>query len=80
VILDLIEDLLHRENLGVDLLGLKSAGSPVPRTAASVGDCDDLNFSCCNSVNYAVRKPPKEKFPRIMQMLRPTLRTGVDWI
>jgi hypothetical protein len=62
----------------MDLLGLKSAGSPVPRTAASVGDCDDLNFSCCSSVNYAVRKPPKEKFPRIMQMHRPTLRTGVD--
>jgi hypothetical protein len=32
----------------MDLLGLESAGSPVPRTAASVGDCDDLNFSCCS--------------------------------
>jgi hypothetical protein len=46
----------------MDLFALKSAGSPIPGTAASVGDCDDLEVSFCDPINYAVRKSPEENF------------------
>jgi hypothetical protein len=62
------------------LLGLKSAASPVPGTAASVGDGDDLKFSFCDSVNYAVRKPPEEKLLRPVQVHRPSLWSAFDFI
>jgi hypothetical protein len=64
----------------MDLLNLQSAVSPVSGTAASVGDCDDLEISFCDSVNYAVRKSPKKKFSRTVQVHRPSLGTVLDFI
>ena len=55
--------------LVMDLFVLKPPRPPVPRTAASVGDGDDLKFSFCDSVNYAVRKPSEEKLPPTRQEL-----------
>jgi hypothetical protein len=59
----------------MDLVGLKSATSPVSGTAASVGDGDNLKSSFSNSVNDAVRKPPEEEFPRTVQVHPPSLWT-----
>ena len=64
----------------MDLLALKSAAAPIPGTAASVGDCDDLEFSFCDPINYAVRKSPEEKLPRAVQVHGPSLRTVFDFI
>ena len=62
------------------LLALKPAGSPIPGTAASVGDCDDLEVSFCDPVNYAVRKSPEEKLPRAVQVNGPSLGTFFDFV
>ena len=63
----------------MDLFVLKPPRPPVPRTAASVGDGDDLKFSFCDSVNYAVRKPSEEKLPRTVQVHWPSLGTAFDF-
>jgi hypothetical protein len=64
----------------MDLLDLKSADSPVSGTAASVGDCDDLEVCFCDPVNYAVRKSPEDKLPRAVQVHGPSLGTSFDLI
>jgi hypothetical protein len=66
--------------VGMDLFALKSAGSPIPGTAASVGDCDDLEVSFCDPINYAVRKSPEEELPRAVQVHGPSLGTFFDFI
>lgn len=62
------------------VLALKAAGFPISGTAASVGDCDDLEVSFCDPVNYAVRKSPEEKLPRAVQVHGPSLGTVFDFI
>ncbi len=62
----------------MDLSDLKPPRLPVTRTAAPVGDSDNLNGGFGDPVNYPVRKTSEEKFPRAMQMNGPTLRTGLD--
>ena len=44
-----------------------------------MGDGDDLKVSFCDSVNYAVRKPPEEKLPRTVQVHWPSLGTAFDF-
>ena len=64
--------------LGMDLSVLKSPRLPITRTASPVGHRDHLNGGFGDPVNYPVRESSEEKFPRILQMHRPTLRTGLD--
>src|SRR5437667_6350677 len=64
--------------LGMDLSVLKSPRLPITRTASPVGHRNHLNGGFGDPVNYPVRETSEEKFPRIMQMHRPTLRTGLD--
>jgi hypothetical protein len=53
---------------------------PIPGAPASVSNGDNLKFSFCNSVNYAVRKPPEEKLSRAVQVHRPSLWSAFDFI
>ena len=62
----------------MDLSVLKSPRLPITRTASPVGHRNHLNGGFGDPVNYPVRETSEEKFPRIMQMHRPTLRTGLD--
>src|SRR5580765_6581752 len=62
----------------MDLSVLKPSRLPISRTASPVSHRDDLNGGFGDPVNYPVRKTSEKKFPRIMQMHRPTLRTGLD--
>jgi hypothetical protein len=64
--------------LAMDLSVLKTPRLPITRTASPVGHRDNLNGRSGDPVNYPVRETSEEKFPRIMQMHRPTLRTGLD--
>lgn len=54
---------------------LELPGSPVTRAAALMGHGDDLNGRVGDAVDHGVRKTPKKKFSRAMQVPRPTLGT-----
>jgi hypothetical protein len=62
----------------MDLSVLKSPRLPITRTASSVRHRDYLNGEFGDPVKYSVRETSEEKFPRIIQMHRPPLRTGLD--
>ena len=62
----------------MDLSVLKPSRLPITRTASPVSHRDNLNGGFGDPVNYPVRETSAETFPRIMQMHRPTLPTGLD--
>ena len=64
--------------LRMDLSVLKSPRLPIARTVSPVGHRDHLNGGFGYPLNYPVRKTSEAKFPLIMQMHRPALRTGLD--
>ena len=58
----------------MDSVVLDLPGSPITRAAALMSHGDDLNGYVGDSVDHGVRKTPKQKFSRTLQMPRPSLR------
>src|SRR5688500_6443032 len=64
--------------LSIDSFDLKPPRPPITRTAAAMGQSDNLNGGMGEPVNYRVRETSEKKFSCTIQMHGPPLRTGLD--
>ncbi len=62
----------------VRLILLKTPPSPITGASSSVRHGDNLNGRIDHSVDHRLRKTPKMKFSRAVQMSRPTLRAAAN--